>query len=77
MTWQFSVQTVWLKGVGRGRGEDTSAMQTAGRKPEIVKCNSAINNRGKPRASQSRSIINSKPTEWEAGAWQVWRMEEW
>lgn len=30
MTWQFSVQTVWLKGGGEGRGgrggEDTSAM---------------------------------------------------
>lgn len=60
-------------GKGEG-GEDTSAMQTAGRKPEIVKCNSAINNRGKPRASQSRSIINSKPTEWEEGEWE---MEEW
>lgn len=66
----------WGRGRGRERGRGVKThlpCQTAGRKPEIVKCNSAINNRGKPRASPSRSIINSKAHRGGGeGAWQEW-----
>lgn len=60
MTWQFSVQTEWKERQGGGGGmlPPQLLIWHANRKPEIVKCNSAINNRGKP--SISVGIINSR-----------------